>query len=213
MMNARIMLLLVAVSLPCALPAVDIRAVALFKDQAMLAIDGKQRLIKVGEVSPEGVTLVRADSHEAVIRFKGAEHTLKVGGGRITGTFTERDAGRVRLYPDARGHYLTPGRINGVPVSFLVDTGATYISMEVAQARRIGLDYTRGERAATRTAAGTIPVYVILLNRVEVGGVEKHNVRAVVSPDSGLDTILLGNSFLNLFNLRREADYLELVEK
>lgn len=207
------MLLLATLGLPCTLAAADIRAVALFKDQAMISVDGKQVLIRVGETSPEGVTLVRANSREAVIRFGEEEHTLKVGTGRITGTFTERSAGRLLLYPDSRGHYFTRGRINGVEVNFLLDTGATYISMEVEQARRIGLDYTRGERSMSQTAAGIVPVYVILLDRVRINGVEKRNIRASVSPNTGLNTILLGNSFLNLFTLRRESDFLELVEK
>lgn len=207
------MLLLAALGVPCTLPAADIHAVALFKDQAVINIAGKQLLIRVGETSPEGVTLVRANSREAVIRVNGEERTLKVGAGRITSTFTERSAGRLLLYPDARGHYFTRGHINGVEVNFLLDTGATYVSMEIDQARRIGLDYTRGERGTSQTAAGPVPVYVILLDRVQINGVEKRNIRASVSPNTGLKTILLGNSFLNLFTLRRESDFLELVEK
>ena len=99
-------------------------------------------------------------------------------------------------------------------VNFLVDTGATYVSMDAAEARRIGIDYTRGEPGYSQTAAGRVPIYVILLDRVGIGAVEQRNIRASIRPQGGTGTtILLGNSFLNRFILRRDNDYLELIEK
>ena len=207
-----LLLALYCPALPAAEPPPDVQVVALFKDRAMLSIGGKQRMLKTGETSPEGVTLLSSDSQQAQIEVGGQSYTLHVSG-RITGAFAKRNAGQLRLYPDPNGHYHTKGGINGVGVSFLVDTGATYISLNAAEAERIGLDYKRGKREYVQTAASIVEVYVVLLDRVRVGSVEKRNIRATVVPDSNMRTILLGNSFLNLFNLRRESDYLELTEK
>lgn len=213
-MNVARYALLLSLLLAAPASAAEIRAVALFKDRALLAIDGRQHLLKAGETSPEGITLLHSNSRRAVIRFNGQERALEVGTEKITGTFAEREAGRLRLYPDTLGHYLTRGHINGVDVNFLVDTGATYISMDADEARRIGIDYTRGEPGFSQTAAGRVPVYVLLLDRVGIGAVEQRNIRAAIHPNGGTGrTILLGNSFLNRFTLRRDSDYLELIEK
>ncbi len=190
----------------------DVQVVALFKDRAMLSIGGRQRMLKTGETSPEGITLLSSDSEQARIEVDGQSYTLHVSG-RITGTFSKRAAGQLRLYPDPNGHYHTKGGINGVGVSFLVDTGATYISLNAVEAERIGIDYRRGKREYVQTAANVVEVYVVLLDRVRVGSIEKRNIRATVVPDSSMRIILLGNSFLNLFNIHRESDYLELIEK
>ncbi|OGA97965.1 MAG: hypothetical protein A3E25_22020 [Burkholderiales bacterium RIFCSPHIGHO2_12_FULL_69_20] len=110
------------------------------------------------------------------------------------------------------GHFNAQGTINGKPVSFMVDTGATSVAMSQSEANRIGLDWKRGRPGLTSTANGPVPIYAINLTSVRVGTVEIANVAAVVVP-SDMPMILLGNSFLNRFSMRRDNDVMRLEKK
>ena len=107
------------------------------------------------------------------------------------------------------GHFLVDGRINGGAVRFMVDTGATMIAMGQADATRLGIDWSRGERGLVGTANGTVVAYRVNLRSVRVGDVEVNNVDAVVSPSS-MPFVLLGNSFLSRFSMRRDSDVMRL---
>ena len=110
------------------------------------------------------------------------------------------------------GHFNAAGAINGKPVNFMVDTGATTIALSQAEANRIGLDWKRGRPGMSSTANGPVPVYAVNLTSVRVGTVEIANVAAVVLP-SDMPLVLLGNSFLNRFSMRRDSDVMRLERK
>ena len=106
--------------------------------------------------------------------------------------------GPVVLEADASGHYMADGSINGRPVSFVVDTGATRVALSAETARRIGLAVDKSAfTAATRTANGTVAAAPVLLKEVRVGGVRIAEVDALVLPEGALDVDLLGMSFLS----------------
>ena len=113
---------------------------ALFTDRAVVMIDGSRYLLRVGETSPEGVTLVSADSGGAVFEYRG--RTLQRGlDGRTRAALAGASAAQEHhIYRDTRGMYRSVGSINGLTVKFLVDTGASAIAMNAAQARRLGVD-------------------------------------------------------------------------
>jgi aspartyl protease family protein len=81
--------------------------------------------------------------------------------------------------------------------------------MGVADAERIGIDYKKGQLGYSSTANGVIPVYRVMLNSVRIGDVQVYNVPAIVSP-APMPYILLGNSYLNRFQMKRENDVLTL---
>ncbi|MBN8510927.1 MAG: retroviral-like aspartic protease family protein [Burkholderiales bacterium] len=110
------------------------------------------------------------------------------------------------------GHYTTGGAINGRPVRFMVDTGATVIALGQAEADRLGLPWRGGERTLTQTANGPVAVHRVSLDRVRVGEVELNNIAAVVVP-AAMPYVLLGNSFLSRFQLARDSDVLRLELK
>ena len=112
----------------------------------------------------------------------------------------------------AGGHFQAAGSINGKPVNFMVDTGATIVALSQAEANRIGLDWKRGRPGLSQTANGTVPVYNVNLGAVRVGDVQISNVAAVVVP-AEMPLVLLGNSFLNHFNMRRDNDVMRLEKK
>jgi aspartyl protease family protein len=129
-------------------------------------------------------------------------------GGIISSSGNEGQA-MVVLQRERSGHYLAEGLINGRPVMFLVDTGATDVAVSEKLARKMGLDF--GPRIRVMTAAGPAGAWVTRLERVQLGSLELTNVRATITPGLN-DQALLGMSFLKHFNLRQEGDQL-LIEQ
>src|SRR4051812_30889872 len=103
---------------PLAATAADIAVSALFSGKAVLVIDGgRPQSLSAGQVTPQGVKLVSADSASAVIEYQGQRQTLTMGQGtRVGGSKASSGAGQVTLTADSRGHFLTTGSISGVPV-------------------------------------------------------------------------------------------------
>ncbi len=107
---------------------------------------------------------------------------------------------------------MTQGTINGRTVNFMLDTGATAIGLSAADAQRIGLDFSKGQPIRMNTANGTTLGYRVRLNSVRVGDVEVYDIDAVVSQQP-MPYVLLGNSFINRFSMRRDADQLVLEKR
>jgi len=187
---------------------------ALFKDAAIVVIDGKRRVLKRGEPSPEGVQLKATDTHEetATLVVDGKEQTIRLG--TVVSSFTRSsDKGKVTLYPNGQ-HYYADGAINGVPVRFVVDTGATTIAMNSREARRIGIDYKRlGTAGVASTAGGLVRSYAVKLQRVELGDIVLFNVDAGVVEGSFPRDILLGMSFLGQLDMQQYVDRMELMQR
>ncbi len=190
-----------------------IGVVALFKDQAMFNIDGKQRLIKKGKRSPEGVLLISANSDQAVIEINGEQRTLKLGS-HISNVFknTTKKTTLI-LAPNSRGMYFLGGSINGFQVEFVLDTGATFVSMNRNVAKRIGLNYKlEGEKSQSQTANGLSTIYIMNLKRVKVGDIELRDVKGSVHDSDSPTVVLLGNSFLNKLDMQREGRVMKLTK-
>lgn len=191
-----------------------VSALALFKDKALIEIDGKQRVLAKGETSPEGVFLVSASSKAAEIEIKGERSVLHLDE-RISADFgVSAQPAIVRLIPNAGGHYLVDGKINGQGIEFLVDTGATLIAMSKPAAKRIGLQFrVDGERGQVKTASGIADGYYLMLGEVRVRTMTLHNVAAVVVDGDYPATALLGQSFLNRIDMRRDGAVMELIAR
>lgn len=177
---------------------------------AVLVIDGQTVTLGVGE-SARGVRLLSLEGGQAQVEWDGRVSLLTPGRTPINLGNAAGDSGsrEIVLSAGLGGHFTTEGRINGRAVHFMVDTGATLVALSQAEAERLGLDYRGGERAMMRTANGAVPAHLLTLSSVMVGGVTIANVRAVVMP-AQLPHILLGNSFLERFQMRRENDVMRL---
>ena len=184
-------------------------------DKALLLIDGVPQVLAVGSTA-RGVTLRRLADGEAQVDLGGQRLLLRLGAAPVrvdSGGPKAAPAGNsIVLSAGPGGHFVGSGQINGRAVQFLVDTGATNVAISQAEATRIGLDWRSGQRGFTSTANGTVPVSLLTLSSVRLGGVELANVAAVVVP-SDMPMVLLGNSFLNRFSMRRDADVLRLDKK
>lgn len=119
---------------------------------------------------------------------------------------------RVALTADARGHFVTAGSIEGKPVQFMVDTGATVVAIGQGEADRMRLDYKNGQPVRMATANGTTQGWLVKLRNVRIGDVTVYDVDAVITP-AAMPAVLLGNSFLNRFNMRRDGDQMTLVKR
>ncbi len=119
----------------------------------------------------------------------------------VTTNFDEY-VSEVRLKQNRQGHYVANGQINHSPVTFMLDTGATLISIPEAIADRLKLK--KGFPVQSRTANGNITVYSTRLDSVSIGAIELHNIRATINPYMQGKEILLGMSFMK---------HLEMVQK
>ena len=193
--------------------ATEVNVVALFNDKALVSIDGgKPQTLKAGQTGAQGVKLIGADSREAVLEIDGKRRTLGMGQSQSYAPGVPSNGGSVSLTADNRGHFVTLGNINGASTRFLVDTGASYVSLSAAEAKRLGIDYKKGERGMMNTANGSMTAYRITLNTVKVGDVAVNQVQASVS-EAPMDVTLLGMSFLNRVDMKREGSTMTLTKK
>ncbi|CAN5495384.1 TIGR02281 family clan AA aspartic protease [soil metagenome] len=199
---------------PSAATAQSVSVNGVMGGKALLVIDGQTRMMSAG-ATERGVKLVSVDANEAVVEVGGKKITLAVGGSPVNLVPGEASASKgtqIVLHATSGGHFAAAGSINGRSVQFLVDTGATLVSMSQATADRIGLDYRKGRQSMAQTANGAIPVTMTTLSTVRVGDVELYNVEAIVMP-AAMDTVLLGNSFLSRFQMKRDNDQMVLSKR
>lgn len=114
----------------------------------------------------------------------------------------------VILQRNRMGHYVANGEINNQPVRFLLDTGATSISLPAEVAQRLGLKGTRKHQV--ETANGTITVSATRLHQVSLGGITLHNVRAHINPHMDGEDVLLGMTFLKHLEMIQRGNTLTL---
>ncbi|SDS99512.1 retropepsin-like aspartic protease family protein [Pseudomonas oryzae] len=210
---------LLAFCLPllCAAPlaaAPLVQVVGLFPGAAVVSVDGQRQLLKVGQPGPAGVTLVSADARGAVLRVDGVDRSYGLSREYSADGYAEPQRQQLSIARGMGGHYWTAGSINGQNVQFLVDTGASSVAMNEAQAKRLGLDYkSRGQPMQVNTAGGVVPAWRLTLDRVKVGSLEVLGVEAAVIAGGSPTDVLLGMSFLNRVGWREEQGVLRLQAK
>lgn len=191
----------------------EISIVGLFRDKAIVKLDGIQRILVTGKASPEGVLLISANSNEAVLEINGVRNSYSLGNHISSQFSTPTGQKTVTIAPDKMGMYIVNGSINDFQVNFVIDTGATLISMNKHQAKRIGLDYKMdGKKSLSSTASGMAKIYLVKLKSVKVGDIELNNIRGAVHDGDFPEVILLGNSFLSRIDMQTEGRLLKLEQ-
>ncbi|HBT55757.1 retropepsin-like aspartic protease family protein [Halopseudomonas aestusnigri] len=192
--------------------ATDVRVVGLFANAAVVNIDGQRHMLRVGKPPVNGVELIAADSQTATLRVDG--QTRQFGLQReYTEGFAQSERQQVSIPRGEGGHFRVTGSINGQTVSFMVDTGATSVSMSSVQARRLGIDYAlSGTPVRAATASSAVDGYQVTLARVKVGDIELSNVQALVLEGRFPLEVLLGMSWLSRVRMD-EQDNLLLLER
>jgi aspartyl protease family protein len=154
----------------------------------------------------DSVMLTGTIGNRAILRMDSPVSVGEGGGSAASGS-------RIVLNADSRGHFMASGAINGRSgVSFMLDTGATTVAMSVADATRIGLDYQKGTPVRMNTANGVAMGYRLRLDSVRVGDVEVRDIDAIVSQQP-MPFVLLGNSFIGRFSMRRDAEQMVLERR
>lgn len=183
--------------------------------KALVVIDGSApRFMSPGQTHM-GVTLIETVGDSATLTIGGQRQTLQMGSAPVSVGSRGAAPGsgeRIVMTADSRGHFMPQGQINGKSVQFMVDTGATGIGIGAPEARRINLKYEHGRRVQLNTANGSVVGYVVRLDSVRIGDVMIYEVDAVVSPQS-MPFVLLGNSYLNRFQMQRTNDQLTLNKR
>ena len=191
--------------------ATEITVVGLSPNKAVVQIDGgAPRTLSIGQKTAEGVVLVSVDKGGAVFDIAGKRRSLKLG--QQHATSNSSSAASVTVSADSRGHFVVDGQINGGAVRFIVDTGATVVAMSSFDAQRLRINYRKGEVGYMNTANGTAPAWRVKLDTVRVGEITVNNVDAVVMENQTMP-VLLGMSFLNRTNMRREGQLMTLTKR
>jgi aspartyl protease family protein len=184
-------------------------------NKALLIVDGNAPKIVASGETYNGVKVISTQGDSAIVMVGGKRLNIRVGDapasvGEQAGS--RSNGSKIVLTAGEGGHFLTQGSINGKSVQFMVDTGASAVSMGAADAKRMGIDYTNGKPVRMSTANGQALGYLLTLNTVRIGDVEVQNVEAVVAQQP-MPFVLLGNSFLTRFSMRRDNDQMVLERR
>lgn len=194
--------------------AQSVALAGLLGSKALIVIDGGQpRSLAVGE-SHQGVKLVSLQGDQVTVEMGGKRQSLRLGGAPASvGSSGTADSGKqIVLSADSRGHFMTQGQVNGHSASMMIDTGASMVSLSVAQAEQFGLNYKQGRMQAMSTANGVIGSWRVKLASLRVGDVTLYDIDAVVS-SGAMPYVLLGNNFLGRFQMNRNNDQMVLDKR
>jgi aspartyl protease family protein len=191
----------------------DVELGGVLGNKAVLIIDGgPPKILAVGERTAGGMRLLEVSRESALIEVDGRPQRLILGSSAVRiGDSASRPA-TVGLVADSKGHHFSMGSINGASVRFLVDTGASMVSMSAADARRAGVDYMRGRQTMTETANGPAKVWRVTLDSVRLGDIVLEGVEGMVVQND-LPFVLLGMSFLSRMDMQREGERLVLRKR
>jgi aspartyl protease family protein len=205
--------LLFCMILSSALLAEDkIKLIALFKDKAMVIINGKQVLLHKGEKNRYKILLLSANSDKAVIRINDEDRTFKLNM-LISTNYSKRDQVEVTLWANNQNMFSSNGKINGKNVHFLIDTGATAIAMNENHAKKLGVNYRNAQKGFAQTASGVVNTWMVKLNTVELGDIKLRNVGAMIIQGTSSKQILLGMTFLSQIKMTRNGQKMRLLKK
>lgn len=191
----------------------QVNIVGLFSNKAVLIINGgKPKTLSVGQMS-DGVKLIAADTQAATLLIDGNAKRLGMGqAASVVGKSSSAAASTV-LYANSQGHFVSDCQINGASLKFILDTGATTVSMNSGDAKFANIDYKRGDPVQVSTANGIVTAYRVTIANLRIGGIILSQVDASVLEGGSPPLVLLGMSALNRLDMKREDIALTLTKK
>lgn len=191
------------------LAATDVGLAGVFPGKALLTINGgAPQIVLLGTRTASGVKVVSMSADTVIVEVDGRQRSLRLGQNVAVPAFAG-EAPTAVMTADALGHFLIAGSINGTSVRFIVDTGASTITLGGQEARRLGIDASSGTSGTTQTANGVTPVRRVRLDTVKVGDIVLNSVDATIL-EHDMPFVLLGMSFLNRMEMQRNGSTMTL---
>jgi len=192
----------------------QVNVVGLFSNKAVVIINGgKPKTLSVGQTS-DGVKLLAADSKTATLQIEGKTQQLGMGqAASVGGNNANAGVASVTLYANTEGHFISECYVNGAPLKFLLDTGATTVALNSGDAKFAKIDYKRGEPIQVSTANGIAMAYRVSIATLKIGAVTLNQVEASVIEGGSPSVVLLGMSALNRLDMKRQDIALTLTKK
>lgn len=212
MMVTRRLLCLSLLMVQNAIADTQVNVVGLFSGKAVVMINGTApQTLSVGQTI-KGVKLISADSNLATFNIEGNVKQLSMGQAASIGGHAVNNPS-VTLYADAKGHFVSECKINGAPLKFLLDTGATSVALNSGDAKFAKIDYKRGKPIQVSTANGVVTAYQVTIANLKIGNITLSQVEANVLEGGSPSLVLLGMSALNRLDMKRQDIALTLTKK
>lgn len=179
--------------------------------KALLVIDGgAPKALAKGEVY-QNVTVLQIQTDSVSVSIKGTTRDLRLGESPIS-VRSSGSKDKLILQPDPNGHFITAGSIQNERVVFMVDTGASMVSISKKDADRIGLKYKENMSVMMSTANGISNAWQTKLTNVRIGDIDVPDVDAIITPQP-MPYILLGNSALKYLQMSRNSEQMILEKR
>jgi aspartyl protease family protein len=210
----RVAVALAAAVCAAAAVAAQVGVVGLFPGKAVVSIDGgSPRVLRIGQRTSDGIRLLSVEGDDAILEIDGKRSRISIGQQVYSGASGGGSGQqRVTLTANSNGQFVTVGSVNGASMRFVVDTGATLVSLGASDARRAGIEIGTGQPMVSVTANGPIRVWRVHLHSLRIGEVVLNDVDAAVE-DVDMPFALLGMSFLNRMDMRRQGDTMTLLRR
>lgn len=191
----------------------QVNVVGLFSNKAVVIINGaKPKTLTVGQ-SVDGVKLLSANSQMATFQIEGKTRELGMGQAASIGGVGANSSPSVTLYANAQGHFVSECQVNGVPLRFLLDTGATSVALNSGDAKFAKIDYKKGEPVMVSTANGVVTAYRVTIAHLKIGGISLSQVEGTVLEGGSPSLVLMGMSALNRLDMKRHDIAMTLTKK
>ena len=200
-----------------AFAATRVNVVGLFNNKVLVMINGSgPHTISAGQ-SKNGVKLLSANSNAATLMIEGKRQVLSMGQAASVGAgSTSSSSGvnnPVNLYADKSGHFFGNLKINGTSLKYVVDTGATNVTMNSADANFAKINYSNGQKVNMATANGVVSAINVNVNTLNIGTIVLNNVNVTIVEGGSPPFVLLGMSAQNRLNIKRENSIMTLSKK
>lgn len=191
----------------------QVNVVGLFTNKAVVMINGAApKTLSIGQ-TVDGVKLLSANSQYATLEIEGKVRQLGMGQAVSVIDTRINSSPSVTLYANAHGHFVSECKINGMALKFLVDTGATHVTLNSGDAEFAKVDYKRGQKVQVSTANGVVSAYLVTIANLKIGNIALSQVPATILEGGSPPMVLLGMSALNRMDMKRQDIALTLTKK